>query len=134
MVDGVADDPVDAQAIFSLPSWATLFLLSCNRARLPDDAFLETRNALYRSLGPSGPSLRAGLDVVTPCERRRLHDIDAADADRLWRRHGVRLTRKTREPLAHRPFDDEDFRSIRAAIDSELSPTARCALDTMRHA
>jgi hypothetical protein len=131
---GVKVGRTDAKTIFSLPNWATLFLLSCNRGRLPDHAFLETRNALYRSLRKPWPSLRPGLDVATPEERRTLRDIDAADAHRLWRRHGVRLTQKAREPVAFRPFDDEDFRSIRAAIESELPPTVGSALDRINRA
>jgi hypothetical protein len=93
---------------------------------------LDTRNALYRRLQRQ-PSLllRPGLDVATPDERRGLRDIGAADADRLWNRHGVTLTQKAREPVAYRPFDDEDFRLIREAIDSELQPAARSALDRM---
>jgi hypothetical protein len=131
-VDGIANSSVGMKSLYSLPSWATMFLLKCNRGRLPDDSFLDTRNALYRRLQRQ-PSLllRPGLDVATPDERRGLRDIGAADADRLWNRHGVTLTQKAREPVAYRPFDDEDFRLIREAIDSELQPAARSALDRM---
>ena len=61
-----ADEPA-ATSNASLPIWATLFLLRCNRRRMSDEAFMEARNALSRNIKlQRWPAMRPGLDVATP--------------------------------------------------------------------
>ena len=113
----------------SLPHWANLFLLQCNRTALDDEAFLDARRALTTSVTRSGrPSLRPGLDVATPAERRALREIADADADRLAERYGVTMSPATREPAPYRPFDDEDFNAIRGGIAPWISQSTRDSL------
>ena len=110
--------------------WATLFLLKCNEAGISDEIFLKVRGVLTRGL-PSSDTfrLRPGLDVATPEEREGLRAVATADADRLRERYGVTLNQRTREPIAYRPFDDEDVDAIRNALAASLPRSAREALD-----
>ncbi len=116
----------------SLPPWAVLFLLRCNRAALADEAFIDVRRAL--TVGASrgeAPALSPGLEVATPDERQALRDTAAADADRLAERFGVTLNAKAREPAAYRPFDDDDFAIVREAVAPRVSALTRDAIGKM---
>ncbi len=114
----------------SLPHWAVLFLLRCNQAALPDEAFLDVRKVLTVSATRAqGPALRPGLDVATPDERRRLRDTAAVDADRLAERYGVTLSAIAHEPVAFRAFDPEDFKAIRESIAPRLNRSTQDALN-----
>ena len=119
-----------APARLSLPYWATLLLLKCNRARIPDEAFVKVRKAMIRGarLGVV-PHIRPGLDLATPDEREGLRDAAAADAGRLRERYGITLAQRTREPVACRPFDDEDIEAIRTAFAAKIPRSALEALD-----
>ncbi|MBA3812793.1 MAG: hypothetical protein H0X27_14325 [Caulobacteraceae bacterium] len=112
---------------------ATLFLLKCNQAALPDDAFLRVRKALAAD-GPRDVDfgLRPGLDMAAPDERRAMREATAKDADRLLERYGVSLSAETRAPIAYRPFDEEDFNTIRQAIAPRLPTATREALETIQ--
>ena len=69
------------------------------------------------------PLLRPGLDVATPEDRESLRAAASADADRLRERYGIELDQRTREPIAYRPFDEEDFDTISHAPGRESSST-----------
>lgn len=115
----------------SLPHWAILFLLRCNRAGLPDAAFAEVRRALtaYRGPGGAGLALRPGLDTATPGERATLRKATADDAGRLAERYGVTLCAGTAAPVEHRPLDEGDVEAITQAIAPRLTRPARDALN-----
>ncbi len=116
----------------SFPPWAILFLLRCNQAGLPDVAFLHARAALGRQTTREADfGLRPGLDIATPDEREALRKSTAADAGRLAEKYGVTLSAETREPAAYRPFDEEDFRAIKAAIAPQLTTSTLEALDNL---
>jgi hypothetical protein len=116
----------------SLPYWAILFLLKCNQARIPDEAFVKVRQALIRGRRlDETPLLRPGLDLATPEERQHLRDVAGADAGRLRERYGVTLARRTHEPVAYRAFDDEDVEAITNALAPRLPPSALAALEAM---
>jgi hypothetical protein len=113
----------------SLPHWADLFLLRCNQIALRDDAFLDARRALgIGGARNSRPALRPGLDLATPEERERLRETAAGDAERLMRRYGVATSAATRQAIAYRSFDDDDFATIRGAIAPLVSHSTRDAL------
>ncbi|MEP6967593.1 MAG: hypothetical protein ABI906_05895 [Pseudomonadota bacterium] len=111
---------------------ATLFLLKCNQAGLPDAAFLEVRRALggHAARNPD-LGLGPGLDTATPEARRILRAATDDDADRLLERYGVSLSAEPRAPIAYRPFDEHDFNTIRQAIAPRLPMATREALETI---
>ena len=130
---GVEPPPGDRALINrSLPYWATLFLLKCNQAQIPDDTFLKVRKALTHGVTRNDfPPLRPGLDVATPEEREGLRAAAAADAQRLQAMYGVTLTQRAREPIAFRPFDQQDVGAIRRALAAEISRPALKELDKL---
>lgn len=116
----------------SFPPWAILFLLRCNQAGLSDEAFLQVRRALgFQAAGKKKLALGPGLDLATPAERAALRKATADDADRLAERYGVVLGGETSEPMTYRPFDESDFRAIRAAIAPRVTRQTQDALDTL---
>jgi hypothetical protein len=113
----------------SMPHWSTLFLLRCNQAGVPDQAFLDVRRALAQGVRHDDfPRFRPGLDLATPEERETLRKAAKADADRLLERHGVTLSQRTRDPLAYRSLDEEDIDAIREALAERIPKSALEAL------
>jgi hypothetical protein len=115
----------------SLPYWATLFLLRCNQAQITDETFVKVRRALGIMTPDAFPRLKPGLDVAAPAEREALRAAAAADANRLSQRYGITLTQRTREPVAYRPFDEEDMAAVRNALAPILPRSALEALAAM---
>ena len=113
----------------SLPVAALLFLLGCNRARLPDPIAAEVRKGLAGAVARAAmPELPPGLDLATPDERRRLREETAEDAERLERLYGVVLSPTRPAQSDYRLFEQADFAAIAAALGARLSPEAREAL------
>jgi len=116
----------------SLPIWASLYLLRCNRAGIPDEAFVDVAKALTKvDRQKRGPIFAPGLDVATPEERQALRDIAAADAERLKARYGITLTAADRELGPYRPFDDGDVAAITEVVRPRVSDATQEALDRL---
>lgn len=113
----------------SPPYWVLLFLIRCRQAAISEADFELVRGALTgQGVRTIGPMLRPGLDLASPTQRQSLRDAATTDAERLFERYAIRLSASSREPVDWRPFDAEDFITIRDAIASRISPSARDAL------
>ena len=126
--DLASGDETSKRRNAALPHWATLFLVRCNAARLPDAAFYAVRDALGVMVSNGrDPELRPGLDVASPTERRTLRELTILDAERLAEKYGVTFRAQATEST-YRPFERQDFVSIRRALKSDVDQATFRAL------